>query len=71
MDSTEEESLHKDVIKARKAKARAEKQLVYADYWSELSHPKAKKEAREMRRKAKRLHSKAERRAAKIVCSDY
>jgi hypothetical protein len=58
----------KDAEKAKKAKAAAEKQLVYADYWAKLSHPKAKKEARKLRRIAKRLHSKAERRLGKIAC---
>lgn len=58
----------KRAIKAAKAKAYAEKQLIYADYWAKLSHPKAKKEARALRKIAKRLHSKAERRAGRIAC---
>jgi hypothetical protein len=60
----------KRLLKAEKAKASAEKKLVYADYWAKLGHPKAKKEAREMRRIAKRLRSKAERRAGRIACSE-
>lgn len=60
----------RDYVKAEKAKAFAEQELIDADAWAQKALPKAKKMARKLRRIAKRLHSKAERRRAKIDCSE-
>ena len=64
------ETTSRNANKADKAKRWAEQELVNADAWASKKLPKAQKQARRMRRVAKRFRAKAERRAGKIQCED-
>jgi len=63
--------MRKRLNKAEKATKDAEKALVEADILAESDRLEDKKMARKLRKIAKRLHSKAQRRLGRIVCNDY
>lgn len=61
----------KKALKADKAKRNAERALTEADELAQSSNIRDRRNARKLRRIAKRLHSKAERRSGRIVCNEY
>lgn len=63
--------MNRDAEIAKKAAESAEIALKQAREMAKVCDPKQKALAREMARAAKRRHSKANRRASRLICRDY